>query len=273
MLQSNATFPPVLTDPRLARIPGIIPPMRDGIQINRVSLSADIDESSHLRRLALAVMTVSFLCGLFLPVVDAQAQARDRRDRESEPMYSVVKVGDDVRVVLSAEVRGLVEWENQRYRQAVEDYKRKRAAQKDLPAASELTKPERRTVKVVVKSVRGKEAADVRRERYLARQKGWSSGSFVVIDLAGEFRITTKADLADLRRSIDEEYKRLCASHTEAKKQAKRDRVPFADPAPTKPKVRVAPRTFTTELEAQIYVREYLAAREQKRGTNRADAD
>lgn len=191
---------------------------------------------------------------------EAQSNRKDRQ-RQSEPMYALVKVGDEVRVVKTDEVRELFDWERKRYEDQVAEYRRRQAAAQ-RSGAEVGAKPTRRSVKVVAKSIRGREAAEVRRERYIARLKGWSRGAFAVIDLGGKYRIISKSELTDLRRTLDEEYKRLAAAHKEAVRKARLEGTQWSEPAPEKPRLRVAPRSFTTELEASIYVREYIEARQ-----------
>ncbi len=200
----------------------------------------------------------------------AFAQRRDDRRQRSEPTYALVRLGDDVRMLLTTEVRELLEWEKKRYAEELAKYNKARAAAKRQDREFHDRKPEPRTVKVLDSNIRGRDLAEVKRERYLAkiRSAGLPSigkAAFVVVELGGEYRIMSRSELSDLKATLDAEYERALAAHERAVDQARRDGQRNLTPAPQKPKLRMLKRTFRTEAEARQYLRDRIRAEEERR--------
>jgi len=219
-----------------------------------------------MNRRAPCILGCALLAALLVcDAATAQKRRGDRRRYPSEPTYAVVRVGDDVRVVQSDGVDPLLEWVEKRnaermkaYREAYREATRRERREMEAPDATET--------RVLEDHVRSREEAEVLRARFLALLRGGGKGSYVVIELGGQYHILSKAELPDLRRTLDTEYRRVLAEYEEQKAEAEEAGREFEKPRPVRAELRVFRRKFTTPLEAELYVRERIRKEEEARG-------
>jgi len=76
---------------------------------------------------------------------------------------------------------------------------------------------------------------------------------FRVVQIDGEPRVVTEAELDGIRFEIRSTYKEQLARYKKEKQEAKKNQTPFDKPKPKAPRLRVAKKTFATAAEANAY--------------------
>lgn len=213
-------------------------------------------------RFTIALLFVVVTSMTFTTFADAQ---RPRRDRQTEPRYALLAIDDEIHIVIASEVRERLRAERERHATAVREYRVRRADARDRELDFDEEPPEAPELTVLSSSIRGKKEAEVKRARYLAKRKGWKRGNFAVIRIADEFRIVSKAEINDLREALETEYEKVLAAYEREKERAEQRGDAFDAEPPVKPDLRVAPKTFTTEIEARHYIEAYLERLERSR--------
>ncbi len=215
-----------------------------------------------MRRFTIVLALSGIAMAWFASFAEAQ---RPRREIESEPMYALLAIDEDVHILLSTEVRDRIRVERERHADAVRKYRERRANARERELEFDEEPPQAPDIDILVSSIRGKRQAEVKRARYLAKRKGWKRGNFAVILIGAEFRIVSKSEIDDLREAIANEYTKVLAGYEREKKKAEQRGEAFDREPPVEPDFRVAPRSFTTEIEARHYIEAYLERLERAR--------
>jgi hypothetical protein len=93
---------------------------------------------------------------------------------------------------------------------------------------------------------------------------------YAVVQVDQEYRIVTKAGVAELKKELKAEHKKAVAEHKEAAKEAKKNKEKFSTPAPKAKKMKVVKPSIDKEGAEKLIAE--LQAKADKKGEPKKDA-
>ncbi len=180
-------------------------------------------------------------------------QGRNRNQRERQ-QYSVVRVGDEIRMIEVEGLEDLAKRTKEKYREEVAAWTRaKKEASQDRTDFDEK-KPSPPTFKVLAQRLDRKEAQALR-DKWTAKLRAANKDAYSVVMVRGEYRVVSKSELASLEKKMKDEYKQALRDHESARKAALADGRDFDLPRPKKVTIDVT-KSFPTENEAVAFMSE-----------------
>jgi len=89
---------------------------------------------------------------------------------------------------------------------------------------------------------------------------------YAVVQVDDEYRAVGKSALEDLRKDLDEKYKKELADYTKEYKEAVKEKQKLDRPKPTKPKVKMIKSGFKGKGEAEAYIQRVESGEERPPG-------
>lgn len=176
-----------------------------------------------------------------------------RGGNNADEIYSIVQVGDEVRIVLVDEVEALAKEIKQANTDAIRKWSAaKKSAQKNDEEFTD-PKPNPERFKVLAKSVNGRrEATDVR-DKYQQKLVASMKGKYCVVQQDGEYKVISKNEIAKIRIEADKKYRKELEEFRKSRGGGDDARASRGE-RPRPPQMRILPKAFATEKEAHEYI-------------------
>jgi len=175
--------------------------------------------------------------------------------------YSVIQVGDEVRVVKSSEVLEVRKDLAREYSEALRSYSE---AQKEARKAKQkftTPKPKRKNFRLIKSSLATEAMAEAYKEKYANKSsrkpertpRGKQAYKVIQVD-GGKYQAISFGALSELQKSSGAKYRDELIEYQKAKRAAAAKREKFSQPMPKKPSIKVLPKSFESEESAKSFI-------------------
>ena len=250
-----------------------------------------------MRTRSISVVAAAFVWMLAfgaMPLLDgswcATALAQSRGGKGGRPdtgaskpkaeAYVVVQVGDRAEVVKKAEVNAFKKRLDEQFRAEVKAWEEAKRSAAKSKQPFDQPKPKKPAVKIHKKTFKSESEAKSYAESLRGKGDGFKPESaakgpvgFAVVEIDGQAKVVTKAELASLKKKTEEDYRQAMKDYDEARKAAAKNKQPFDQPRPKKATIKVLGPSFKTEADAKEFLEKLAAKKDKKRDRKSKDDD
>jgi len=181
---------------------------------------------------------------------------RGERDAEGRTQYSVVRTGDEIRVVSPDEIEKLAATVREENTKARDDWERAKKEARKAGTDFDEPKPKPKPFQVLAKSVTGRRDAEELRLKYEQKLLASMKGKYAVVGVDREYRVVAKQAIGKLRSEIDADFRKEMEKFRESRRGGDDGGGRGGARPPRKPTLRILPKAFATEADAHAYIAE-----------------